>query len=105
MVSGDLVGCDAEERGQRARVAANHPGLGQLSDRVDLSYKLRRAMVRPSRDGELSSDPVYNDFFNSLGRELELKILGLVSPARSPGIPSIDITGCGDDSKGPCVTL
>jgi hypothetical protein len=42
----------------------------------------------------MSSDPVYNDFFNSFGRELaltrdvvsELKILGLVSPARLPGV-------------------
>lgn len=113
MVSGDLVGHDVEERGQRAGVAADHPGLRQLSDRVDLAISFVGPWCGPVAM-VLSSDPVYNDFFNSFGRELaltrdavsELKILGLVF-ARSVtwGIPSIHITGCGDDSEGPCVTL
>lgn len=93
MVSGDLVGHDVEERGQRAGVAADHPGLRQLSDRVDLAISFVGPWCGPVAM-VLSSDPVYNDFFNSFGRELaltrdavsELKILGLVSPARSPGV-------------------
>jgi hypothetical protein len=62
LVPGDVVGDRAEERRQRSGAAAGAEGLGSYQTAWAWLHKLRRAMVRPSRDrlqGRVEVDETY----------------------------------------------